>query len=434
MCSELKEKVETLSHKQLTETLDAAYTVMKESFQKELATMQPNLEKKLIASAPECKELLSPESAGVKPSLESKLRVPSAEKLSTAYIERAIPVDEVIQVKDCHEHLNAAGNKLSMDGDDANDCRKISAGGHVFSLVKSLEATAAARAPTVFTGVDDLGERSCPDSSDEYQSAGGSIGKSGGFLSPMAASDPEIGMQQNEEFATSTPAAGMHQSETTRSIESVIARIEQHQLSELTRIPDAKSESAVSELYAKTSAQTMSTDLPPVSNDSQHGASSPENGMHQSETSASIDSAVANVQQSRLSEGEQASCKEVTNLPEPTDCASSASHLHSGSAEQTTSAELPSNPRDQHASVAADLQFTFEEDVAQLGFEVYWVADQLPVIGRVWPGGAADARGVHSGDNLVACNDMSVQGRTRQEVLQVLRHRPLQLRMQRVAQ
>jgi len=76
------------------------------------------------------------------------------------------------------------------------------------------------------------------------------------------------------------------------------------------------------------------------------------------------------------------------------------------------------------------LEFEFKDDVP-LGCEICWVRDQLPLIGKVVPGGASAMNGVRVDDRLVECNGVLIAGRAREEVLQLLRVRPLLVRMLR---
>jgi len=82
------------------------------------------------------------------------------------------------------------------------------------------------------------------------------------------------------------------------------------------------------------------------------------------------------------------------------------------------------------AYVAHD--FVFEEDAQTLGFTVHWVQDGLPLVGEVKLGAAANMQGVLPGDQLAECNGVSLEGKDRQQILQLLGARPLWLRMFRL--
>eukprot|EP00747_Dinoflagellata_sp_TGD_P034625 gnl/TRDRNA2_/TRDRNA2_137368_c0_seq1.p1 gnl/TRDRNA2_/TRDRNA2_137368_c0~~gnl/TRDRNA2_/TRDRNA2_137368_c0_seq1.p1 ORF type:complete len:665 (+),score=177.36 gnl/TRDRNA2_/TRDRNA2_137368_c0_seq1:130-2124(+) len=79
---------------------------------------------------------------------------------------------------------------------------------------------------------------------------------------------------------------------------------------------------------------------------------------------------------------------------------------------------------------ACYFQVFFEEGVQRLEFEVLWDGE-LPCVGGVKPGGAAEERGIASGDVVIACNDAPTAGRTREELLPFLKMRPLALQMYR---
>jgi len=67
----------------------------------------------------------------------------------------------------------------------------------------------------------------------------------------------------------------------------------------------------------------------------------------------------------------------------------------------------------------------------KLGFEIRWYPDQLPIVAMVVPGSASDTRGVLEGDQLMACNGISLEGRCRSESLMLLQQRPLLLSLTR---
>ncbi|CAE7233216.1 unnamed protein product, partial [Symbiodinium microadriaticum] len=72
----------------------------------------------------------------------------------------------------------------------------------------------------------------------------------------------------------------------------------------------------------------------------------------------------------------------------------------------------------------------FGEEVKHLGLRVAWSA-QRPTIQRVDEGTAAEVVGICPGDLLLAINDTETEGRPREELLPLLRDRPLRLRLMR---
>ncbi|CAE7816328.1 Scn5a [Symbiodinium sp. CCMP2456] len=72
----------------------------------------------------------------------------------------------------------------------------------------------------------------------------------------------------------------------------------------------------------------------------------------------------------------------------------------------------------------------FDEEVKHLGLRVAWSA-QRPTIQRVDEGTAAQVVGICPGDLLLAINDTETEGRPREELLPLLRDRPLRLRLVR---
>jgi len=111
-----------------------------------------------------------------------------------------------------------------------------------------------------------------------------------------------------------------------------------------------------------------------------------------------------------------------------------AASLDFSAADSTPSFQVPlvDHKADGRVNCVVDDQFShefaFQDSTTQLGFEVHWVNSGLPFIGRITPDGAADERGVHFGDLLAECNGISTVGKDRQEVLLLLRERPLVLK------
>lgn len=90
---------------------------------------------------------------------------------------------------------------------------------------------------------------------------------------------------------------------------------------------------------------------------------------------------------------------------------------------------LPSDTALTQSRSDPSYELIFDDGTPQLGFAVYWVQGDLPLVGRVSPGGAACTCGVLPGDRLVECNGIPTAGKDRQEMLQLLQVRPLCVRM-----
>lgn len=73
---------------------------------------------------------------------------------------------------------------------------------------------------------------------------------------------------------------------------------------------------------------------------------------------------------------------------------------------------------------------SFSAGVQRLEFEVEW-QDGQPSVGTVVPGGAADCRGVCAGDRLVEIGGVQTRGKGREQLLPLLRSRPLLLKIDR---
>jgi len=72
----------------------------------------------------------------------------------------------------------------------------------------------------------------------------------------------------------------------------------------------------------------------------------------------------------------------------------------------------------------------FDTGVQRLEFEVEW-HDGQPSVGTVVPGGAADCRGVCAGDRLIEIGGVRTSGKGREQLLPLLRSRPLLLKIDR---
>lgn len=76
----------------------------------------------------------------------------------------------------------------------------------------------------------------------------------------------------------------------------------------------------------------------------------------------------------------------------------------------------------------------FSDEVPRLEFEVEWkgLPDNPPMVGKTKPDGAAEQRGIVTGDLISELNAQSTIGRTREELLPALKARPLLLSVDRV--
>jgi len=72
----------------------------------------------------------------------------------------------------------------------------------------------------------------------------------------------------------------------------------------------------------------------------------------------------------------------------------------------------------------------FDENVAVLGFEVRWNEPQ-PMVGHILPGGAAHQNGVRPGDVLVEINGADTWGQNRENLMPLLKMRPLRIGLER---
>lgn len=97
------------------------------------------------------------------------------------------------------------------------------------------------------------------------------------------------------------------------------------------------------------------------------------------------------------------------------------------------------SPQRNVASTAPNSEFAvyrihafFGDQVHKLEFEVAW-KDQQPSVGVVKPAGAAEQRGIVFGDRLVEIAGIRTTGRGREELLPLLKKRPLLLKIDREA-
>lgn len=72
----------------------------------------------------------------------------------------------------------------------------------------------------------------------------------------------------------------------------------------------------------------------------------------------------------------------------------------------------------------------FDETVTHIGLQVEW-AEPMPVVAAVKLGGEADQRGIHLGDSIARVNGADAAGKARNEILQMLKARPLVLELER---
>eukprot|EP00930_Biecheleria_cincta_P038931 TRINITY_DN26775_c0_g1_i2.p1 TRINITY_DN26775_c0_g1~~TRINITY_DN26775_c0_g1_i2.p1 ORF type:complete len:461 (+),score=128.12 TRINITY_DN26775_c0_g1_i2:44-1426(+) len=72
----------------------------------------------------------------------------------------------------------------------------------------------------------------------------------------------------------------------------------------------------------------------------------------------------------------------------------------------------------------------FDNEVKRLEFEVAW-KDQQPEVGTVRPGGEAERRGMVPGDRIVEIGGVSTMGKGREQLLPLLKGRPLLLKVDR---
>lgn len=73
-------------------------------------------------------------------------------------------------------------------------------------------------------------------------------------------------------------------------------------------------------------------------------------------------------------------------------------------------------------------EFVFEPAVMRLGFEICWLVEELPMVGRIMPDGAASKAGMQSADRLTECNGVSLISKDREDVKELLKERPLRIR------
>eukprot|EP00930_Biecheleria_cincta_P059518 TRINITY_DN45235_c0_g1_i1.p1 TRINITY_DN45235_c0_g1~~TRINITY_DN45235_c0_g1_i1.p1 ORF type:complete len:655 (+),score=120.89 TRINITY_DN45235_c0_g1_i1:153-1967(+) len=86
-------------------------------------------------------------------------------------------------------------------------------------------------------------------------------------------------------------------------------------------------------------------------------------------------------------------------------------------------------PDDVSIKACQHITYNFGHDVQQLGFRICWRGER-PTIEKVDDGGAASQHGIAEKDVLLAINGLDTFGRTRQELLPMLKIRPLQLQLE----
>ena len=87
----------------------------------------------------------------------------------------------------------------------------------------------------------------------------------------------------------------------------------------------------------------------------------------------------------------------------------------------------PADESESHDYISLELHF--DEHVKKLGFEIVWEAE-WPCVGSVVPGGEAERVGLVSGAVLTDMNGVSTLGKSRDELMPLLKVRPLQLNAQ----
>ncbi|CAE7203291.1 lsg1 [Symbiodinium sp. CCMP2592] len=86
-------------------------------------------------------------------------------------------------------------------------------------------------------------------------------------------------------------------------------------------------------------------------------------------------------------------------------------------------AEHPDSESDSHPW---SLELHFDEHVKKLGFEIVWEAER-PCVGSIVPGGEAERAGLVPGAVIMDMNGISTLGKSRDELMPLLKIRPLQL-------
>lgn len=96
--------------------------------------------------------------------------------------------------------------------------------------------------------------------------------------------------------------------------------------------------------------------------------------------------------------------------------------------------DLLDSPGQTHGSdeYTFPIRAVFAPAVGQLEFQVAWCSS-APIVTNVVPNGASELHGIQSGDCMVQLNDVEVQGQSREELLPILRQRPLTLKLNRKA-
>lgn len=100
-----------------------------------------------------------------------------------------------------------------------------------------------------------------------------------------------------------------------------------------------------------------------------------------------------------------------------------AAALQSGNAVGTS-------PKARGDCVVFRLHVYFDNEVKRLEFEVAW-KDQQPEVGTVRPGGEAERRGMVPGDRIVEIGGVNTMGKGREQLLPLLKGRPLLLKVDR---
>ncbi|CAE7647058.1 lsg1 [Symbiodinium sp. CCMP2456] len=117
------------------------------------------------------------------------------------------------------------------------------------------------------------------------------------------------------------------------------------------------------------------------------------------------------------------------NLPEFATAAFEASVEYASPSPKDTLKALPveaEHPDSESDSHPWSLELHFDEHVKKLGFEIVWEAER-PCVGSVVPGGEAERAGLVPGAVIMDMNGISTLGKSRDELMPLLKIRPLQL-------
>lgn len=117
------------------------------------------------------------------------------------------------------------------------------------------------------------------------------------------------------------------------------------------------------------------------------------------------------------------------SLPEFATAAFEASVDYASPSPKDTLKALPveaEHPDSESDSYPWSLELHFDEHVKKLGFEIVWEAER-PCVGSIVPGGEAERAGLVPGAVIMDMNGISTLGKSRDELMPLLKIRPLQL-------